>query len=85
MTDDVAPVDELQGEEQSPEDEDIERDYLPLNEDKHPNETIRDDECSLSQYNWDDDDVMMMTLGHHLGLMRSVPQTWGTAKGEVTW
>ena len=44
MTDHVTPVDELQEEEQSPEDENIERDYLPLNEDEHPDKTIRDDE-----------------------------------------
>ena len=56
MTDDVTPADEIQGEEQAPKDEDIERDYLPLDEDEHPNETIRDDEYSPSQYNWDDDD-----------------------------
>ena len=56
MIDHITPVDELQEEEQSPEDENIERDYLWFDEDKHPNETIRDDEHPPSQYNWDDDD-----------------------------
>ena len=49
-TDHVIPVDKLQGEEHSPEDENIKRDYLLLDEDKHPNETIRD-EHPPSQYN----------------------------------
>ena len=55
-TDHVTPVDELQGEEQSSKDKNIERYYLPLNEDKHPDKTIRDDEHPPSQYNWDNDD-----------------------------
>ena len=42
--DHVAPVNELREEEQPLEDENIKRDYLPLDEDKHPNETIRDDD-----------------------------------------
>ena len=43
-TDDVAPMDKLQGEKQPPEDKDIERDCPPLDEDEHPNEAVRDDE-----------------------------------------
>ena len=55
-TDNVTPTDNLQGVEHPPEDKDIERDYLPLDEEEHSDETARDDEYPLSQYKWDNED-----------------------------
>jgi len=44
------------GKNHPPEDEDIERDYLPLDEEEHPGNDARDDEDPPYQYNWDDAD-----------------------------
>ena len=55
-TNDIIPMDNSQGEEQSPEDEDIKRDYLQLDEEMHPQVTPGDDEYPPSQYHWDDED-----------------------------
>ena len=55
-TDNVAPTDNVQGEEQPPEDEDIEQDYHLLDEEMHPQDTPGDDEYPPSQYHWDDED-----------------------------
>jgi len=54
--DSVASTNEPQGEDHPPEDKDIERDYLLLDEEEHPSNDARDDEDPPSLYNWDDAD-----------------------------
>ena len=56
MTGNVAPADEAQEGETSPEDDDAEQEYYSLGEEDLPQVTPGEDEFPPSQYNWDNED-----------------------------